>query len=68
MLMVGEGAKSRLQVRLSIEFDDEILMSSRCSEHGGVQATSVQVSTGAKEVEYTSCFGQACSLLAILSF
>ena len=49
--MVGEGEKSKLQVRLSIEIDDERLMSNRCPEHGGVQATSVQVSTGAKEVE-----------------
>ena len=66
--MVGEGAKLKLQVRLRIECDDERLMSSRCSEHGGVQATSVQVSTRAKEVEYTSSSEQACSLLAILSF
>lgn len=67
-LLVGEGAKSRLQVRLRIEWEDERLMSSRCPEHGGVQATSVQVPTGAKEVEYTSSFGQACSLLSILKF
>jgi hypothetical protein len=64
MLLVGEGARSRRQVRCHLAYDDERLMSGRCSEHGGLQATSVQVPTRAKEVE----FRPVCSLLAILRF
>ena len=52
MLLVGEGVKSRRQVRLRLAYDDERLMNSRCSEHGGVQATSVQVPTRTKEVDF----------------